>query len=175
MTRLNIPICIPHAQCKALDCITGIYLCRIKNPYIYVRRIANPPKRRGRNRDAEAKKPKRIAAETGFVCVYPPPVSCNYALRSRGLYFPQGIRVLCGEYSSTCRRVRCRTPQGAPVLRARLDAPEHLHGGASHDAIESASGLLLGINKSSQSASWHNPGETSLLPPRPRVPENPPW
>ncbi len=132
-----------------------------------------------RNEEDETETLKRRSrngrrAKRGFVCVYPPPVSCNCVLRSRGLYFPQGIRVLCGEYSSTCRRVRCRTPQGVPVLRARQDAPARLHGGASRDATESASGLLLGINKSSQSASWRKPGGTSPRPPPPRVPENSP-
>ena len=35
------------------------------------------------------------------------------ALRSSGACFPQSTRVLCGEYSSTCRRVRRRTPHNA--------------------------------------------------------------
>ncbi len=35
------------------------------------------------------------------------------ALRSSEACFPQSARVLCGEYSSTCRRVRRRTPHNA--------------------------------------------------------------
>ena len=44
-------------------------------------------------------------------------------MRSAGLYFAESSRVLCGKYSSTLRKVRCRLPPVAARRRARPRAP----------------------------------------------------
>ena len=42
-------------------------------------------------------------------------------MRSTKLYSAASTRVLCGEYSNTCRKVRRRAPHGIPEHRAQTD------------------------------------------------------